>query len=1493
MQQSVTNRAARQERSASPPVETSADNSNLDGGGTMKTIDEFLSELRQLDVKVWVDGDRLRYRAAKDALTPALLAQLRERKAEIIKFLHQANAVAGSQLPPIAPVPRDGKLPLSFAQQRLWFLHQFEPDSSSNNMPVVVRLTGSLNVAVLEQSLAEVVRRHEILRTTFPLVDGQPCQVIAPTSPLSLPIIDFRDTPPDQREAEAHKIATKAAREPFDLAQGPILRLHLLRLADEEHLLLWNMHCIVCDGASSDVFYQDLTAIYTAFSAGKPLPLPELPVQYVDFAQWQRQWIQGEVLESQLKYWKQKLEGDLPLIQLPTDYQRPPSVQTYRGDRGALMLPIALNNALTTLSQKLGGTLFMTLLAVFEILLYRYSGQEDILISFASAGRGQVETEQLIGFFSNTLVLRTNFEGNPTFRELLERVRKSSLEAYAHQDVPFEKLIEELRPEQSQSRSPLFQVKFALNPPWSNGRGMASVNLPDLTFTSLFGYIYHGKTKYDLTLVMREQDEGLGMVFDYNADLFAPSTIARMLGHFQTLLEGIVANPDQRISDLPLLTAAEQHQLLVEWKDTQTSDRKEACIHQLFESQAEQTPDAVAVVFENQQLTYRELNARANQLAHYLRTLEVKPEVLVGICMERSPEAIVGLLGILKAGGAYVPLDPAYPQEHLALILENAQVSVLLTQQPLVEKLTAGQAHVVCLDTDWEPIQRESQENPTSIETADNLAYVMYDSGTTDKLKPVSIIHRGVVRLAKDAKYANLTAEEIFLQLAPISGDASTFEIWGCLLNGGRLVIFPAQKPSLDQLGQIIQQHQITTLWFPTRLFHQMVDEQLEALKPVRQLLTGGDTLSVPHVQKFLQKLGDCKLINVYSLTENTTLTCCYLITEPAKLDLCVPIGRPIANTQVYLLDNHLQPVPVGVPGQLYIGGDSLSRGYLNCPDLTEEKFIPNSFSDEPGARLYKTGALVRYLPDGNIEFLGHIEDRVKTRGLYLELSKIEAIIRQHPAVRESVVIVHEDSLSHNNLVAYVVPNQEQEIKASELRSFLKQKLPNYLVPSTFVLLDSLPLTLDGKLDRHSLPESDPINQQSEETFVASRDDLELQLTKIWEEVLDIQPIGITDKFFDLGGHSLLAVRLFAQIEKTFNKNLPLAILLQAPTIEQLATILRQQEGSVPWSPLVTIQSGGSKPPLFCIHGGGFNVLVYRELAINLGPDQPVYGLQARGLDGSNEPLRNRIEEIATDYVEQILTVQPEGPYFLAGLSSGGNIALEMAQQLHAQGQKVALLAMFDSYGPDGIKLLPPIPRLLSSLYYASRYSVPRWITKFPELEPGTVLSKVLTKVRASQSRSDEHSDQATVKPVKVERSTDDIQHLQTNVRNFERCLNHVSQFILNHSPWAFLSPKAQLQGMEGSLAHTLKKLEDTYSKAYKTYEPKAYPGCITLFQAGQFPPGFHVDSQLGWGKIATGGLEIYRVSGHHTSIMKSPVLAEKFRLCIDKALANTPQVLC
>ncbi|PSB59232.1 condensation domain-containing protein [Chamaesiphon polymorphus] len=1485
----------------------------------MNKVDELLLELRSRDVRVWVDGDKLRYKAPKETLSPELLDRVKVNKTEIIAFLQDATAQANSQLPPIVAIDRHDRLSLSFAQQRLWFLHQFEPDSSSSNMPVVVRIEGSLDVDLLARSITEVFSRHEVLRTTFLAVDGQPTVSIAPPTPIDLPVIDLQHLPQPERDTEAARLATDEACAPFDLENGPILRVKLLRLSDRESLFIWNLHCIICDGASSDIFYQDLTAIYAALLAGKPAPLKDLPIQYVDFAHWQRQWLQGEVLDSQLKYWQQKLAHLPRSIKLPTDRVRPPNMQTYRGDRAARMLPRAINTALNTLSQEMGSTLFMVLLSAFGLLLHRYSMQEDLLINFASAGRSQMETEGLIGFFSNTLLLRTDFGGNPTFRELLTRVRQESLGAYAHQDIPFEKLIEELRPEENQSRSSLFQIKFALNPPWSEGRGMASVHLPDVTFTSLFGYIYHGKTKYDLTLVMREQDEGLGYVFDYNADLFESSTIDRMLDHFQNLLEGILANPDRYLSELPLLSLAEQQQLLQSWDKTKTSRSDLSFVHEAFEDWVDRTPDAIALVYEQTQLTYRELNCQANQLAHYLKSLGVIPGTHIGICLERSPAALVTLLSIQKLGATCIPIDPATSDAQIAEILTDAQANILVIQSSL-DRIIDNSVKTIDLDSSWEAISPQPQTSPDFHSTSTQPAYILYPSQTDSKPIGVSIGHQGIIQLANLGEGIELTDSDVSLQSSSLASEVAIFEIWGSLLNGATIAILPqyvsigqrfkpplvmqspptrtnyskdnslseldgilfSQLSTLSDIGKVLQQHRVTTVWLPTRLLHQLAIEQIEALKSLRQIFTGGDALSPQLVKKLAQDLPDCQLINTYSLPENTGLTCYNPAVTLPSTNTSISIGRAIAYSQALILDSYRQPVPIGIVGNLYIGGDKLAQGYFNRPELTASKFITHPFDPKPEARLYQTGELARYLPDGSIEIVGHTESIAKIYGLQIEVARIETALSQHPDIWESLVVMQPDSADLQILTAYIVPLANQTLSIAEIHNFIKQKVPAHMVPTAYLLLSALPIAVDGTINAHALPLPDLLCQPESTTFVAAQDELESQLTEIWETTLNVRSIGITDNFFDLGGNSLTAVRLFAQIATTFDKNLPLSILLKAPTIEQLATVIRQDLASEIWSPLVELQKGSSKQALFCIHGGGFNVLIYRHLALNLDPDFSVYGLQARGLD-NDRPLVDRLEEMAADYINEIQRVQPEGPYLLAGLSNGGHIALEMAQQLQARGQTVALVAMFDSYGPGGVKLLAPFPRLLSSFWYVLQYSVPRSI--FQSQQSGQ--NEIATKLQNAIDRLFRSRETSMTIEQNSERHLEHQDTFTDGSNLLDRNMNRLSSYVLEHSPWAFFRPSAQLKDSKDSIASTLKKLEESYRKAYKIYAPQPYRGKITVFRAMETPPGYQLDATLGWKKIAKNGVEIYKIPGDHTSIMESPILAQKMQVCIEQALAN------
>jgi len=1117
------------------------------------SVSELLAQMNRLGVEFRIDNGRLRFTAPEGVMTRDLRDELHAHKAEIIEFLTDARDAVASKSQPIGPASRDGELALSFAQQRLWFMNQLVPDSAFGNIPAVPRLQGPLDRAALQWSFDQLVIRHEALRTSFKSKAGRPIQVIGSPKPVDVPLIDLTDLPLEQREAEARRLAALEAQRIFDVSRGPLFRTRLLRLAEEDHVLVLTMHHIVSDGWSMGVLMRELAELYTARCSRRAPTLAELPIQYADFAAWQRDWLQGDLLDSQLHYWKRQLT-DLSTLQLPLDHPRP-ALQSHRGTRQRLTLPSTLSDRLKELGTREGTTLFMTLLAAFSTLLHRYTRQDDVVVGSPIANRNRAELEGLIGCFVNSLVMRTDASGNPTFRELLARVRNMAMSAYAHQDLPFEKLVEELDPDRDLSHNPLFQVVFALQ-----NASISSVQLGDVLLT--LGWADTLATRFDLEVHAWDDPDGLKVVFIYNTDLFETSTIRRMLDHYRVLLEGIASDPERRLAQLPLMTEAERRQVLVQFNQTTAPYRKEATVHRLFEQQVQRSPDSVALLFEGQRLTYAQLNARANQLAHYLMKHGVGRETMVGICMPRSIEMVVGILGILKAGGAYVPLDTSYPKERVAAMIEDAGLNVLVALQSLTDKLPSHGAKVVCLDADRERIADQSQANPAGGATAESLAYVMYTSGSTGRPKGVAVPHRAVVRLLVGVDYVHLDSRETLLQMAPTSFDASTFEIWGALVHGAKCVLFTERVPGTRELGQVIAHHGITTLWLTSSLFNFVIDEAPEILSGVKQLLTGGEALSVPHVRRALDELPATQIINGYGPTEGTTFTCCHPIPRPLEDNLAsIPIGRPIANTQVYILDRRLQPVPVGMPGELCIGGDGLARGYINDAELTAKRFIPNPFDGEPDARLYRTGDRARYLDDGTIEFLGRFDYQVKLRGFRIELGEIETILGTHPAVREVVAILREDIPGEKYLAAYVVASEEDGSLVARLRDFLKQTLPTYMVPATFTLVDALPLTPNGKVDHRALPVPERGRQSSEQSFVAPRTEVERAVSGVWQDVLAIEKIGLHDNFFDIGGNSLLLVQVQNRIREAVGRDVSVVDLFRYPTVEALARHLSREDG--------------------------------------------------------------------------------------------------------------------------------------------------------------------------------------------------------------------------------------------------------------------------------------------------------------------------------------------
>jgi amino acid adenylation domain-containing protein len=1336
---------------------------------------------------------------------------------------------------------------LSFAQQRLWFLHQLEQGSANYNIPMAASLEGRLDELALERSINEVVRRHEALRTTFHMIDGQSMQVIAPPSYAPLAKTDLRELEEGEREAQVTRLAQEEAHRPFDLTTGPLFRVVLIRIREDEHVLLFTMPHIVADGWSINVLVRELTAIYAAFSAGAPSPLPDLPLQYTDFVQWQRRQLTDEVLEQQLLYWKDRLAGAPAALELPTDRPRP-AIRTTRGAQYLFSVPPSLSDALNALARREGATPFMVLLTAFYVLLGRYAGQRDVSVGTPVAGRTRTEAEGLIGLFVNTLVLRARWEEGEGFRGLLRGVRERVLEAQAHQELPFERLVEELQPERSLSRTPLFQVAFAML-----DMETPATRLPDLKLKMLG--IKNTTAKFDLTLSMDASPQGFQGTFEYSTDLFDEGTIARMASHYGSILRHVVAEPDVAVSGVEMLSPEERQQLLFGFNEAQAAYPPHACLHELFEEQAAKTPDATALVFEGESLSYDELNKRANRLARHLRTLGAGPEQLVALLMERSVEMIVSLLGVLKAGAAYLPLDPAYPGQRLQLMLDDSGARILLTQEALAGQLPEHGVVAVLLDSQREEIEAQSGENLEPLATPDNLAYVIYTSGSTGTPKGVMVSHASLAHYTRTAAdLFSLSPSDRLLQFASVSFDASAEEIYPTLCAGARLVLRPD-----DMLGSVSTflrrcgEMGVTVLDLPTAYWHELVGglsgKEVGLGPGLRLVVIGGEQALARHAEKWARRAGGgVKLLNSYGPTEATIVATMGEVGAGKE----VTIGRPINGAAVYILDGRMGPAPVGVTGELYVGGMGVARGYLRRPALTAERFIPDPFSTrEGGRRLYRTGDLARWLPSGELEYVGRADDQAKVRGFRVELGEIESALLRLKGVRGACV-----GASEGRLIAYVVADAGgaggaggagvaggegasvvalDGAQVAGWREGLRRALPDHMVPSLFVGLSALPLTPSGKVDRRRLPEPDG-DAALHDTYVAPRDTLELELARLWEEVLRVEPVGVKSSFFELGGTSLLAVRLFALIERKFGLRMPLAVLFRAPTVAQLAGSLRRQSATVERaSSLVEIRSGDAARPFFCVHPVSGHVLCYAELSRHLGTEQPFYGLQAVGVDGE-EFAHRRIEEMATHYVEALRAAQPAGPYMLGGWSMGGHVAYEMARQLHAHGEEVALLALIDSYAPSSRRRAEDEASLLYG--FAEDLGLP--LERF-SISPG----------RLDALPPDERLTYALEEAKKA----------------------------------GVIHPD-----MSAEQARRLYELFKINVGAMNSYSPQPYPGRVTLFAAQERPDGSPHDPTLGWSGLAA-GVEVHVVPGDHYSVVREPhvrFLAERLTACLQTTAAES-----
>ncbi|OPD76720.1 non-ribosomal peptide synthetase [Pseudomonas aeruginosa] len=1218
-----------------------------------------------------------------------------ERKALAVLLKQQ-----GVNLFEIAPVfkRQDGEpLRLSYAQERQWFLWQLEPESAAYHIPSVLRLRGRLDLDALQRSFDSLVARHETLRTRFRLDGDEARQEIAASMALPLDIVALG---PLEEGALARQVETTIAR-PFDLERGPLLRVSLLRLAEDDHVLVLVQHHIVSDGWSMQVMVEELVQLYAAYSRGLEVALPALPIQYADYALWQRSWMEAGEKERQLAYWTGLLGGEQPVLELPFDRPRPVR-QSHRGAQFILELDIDLSQALRRVAQQEGATAFALLLASFQALLYRYSGQADIRVGVPIANRNRVETERLIGFFVNTQVLKADLDGRMGFDELLAQARQRALEAQAHQDLPFEQLVEALQPERSLSHNPLFQVLFNYQSE-ARGNGQA-FRFDELQMESVQ---FDSRTaQFDLTLDLTDEEQRFCAVFDYATDLFDASTVERLAGHWRNLLRGIVANPRQRLGELPLLDAPERRQTLSEWNPAQRECAVQGTLQQRFEEQARQRPQAVALILDEQRLSYGELNARANRLAHCLIARGVGADVPVGLALERSLDMLVGLLAILKAGGAYLPLDPAAPEERLAHILDDSGVRLLLTQGHLLERLPR-QAGVEVLAIDGLVLDGYAESDPLPTLSADNLAYVIYTSGSTGKPKGTLLTHRNALRLFSATEaWFGFDERDVWTLFHSYAFDFSVWEIFGALLYGGRLVIVPQWvSRSPEDFYRLLCREGVTVLNQTPSAFKQLMavacSADMATQQPaLRYVIFGGEALDLQSLRPWFQRFGDRQpqLVNMYGITE-TTVHVTYRPVSEADLKggLVSPIGGTIPDLSWYILDRDLNPVPRGAVGELYIGRAGLARGYLRRPGLSATRFVPNPFPGGAGERLYRTGDLARFQADGNIEYIGRIDHQVKVRGFRIELGEIEAALAGLAGVRDAVVLAH-DGVGGTQLVGYVVADSAEDAERlrESLRESLKRHLPDYMVPAHLMLLERMPLTVNGKLDRQALPQPDA--SLSQQAYRAPGSELEQRIAAIWAEILGVERVGLDDNFFELGGHSLLLLMLKERIGDTCQATLSISQLMtHASVAEQAACI----EGQARESLLVPLNGRREGSPLFMFHPSFGSVHCYKTLAMALRDRHPVKGVVCRALLGAGREVPEW-DDMVAEYAEQLLQEHPEGVFNLAGWSLGGNLAMDVAARLEQRGRQVAFVGWIDAPAPVRVEAfwneIGPTPEAVPNL---------------------------------------------------------------------------------------------------------------------------------------------------------------------------------------------------
>ena len=1352
-----------------------------------------------------------RIRDAFEVDLPAQILFENSTIAGIANLLSNAGGFGGN-IQRIERRTEGGPCPLSSAQEQLWFLNQLAPGSPVYNVVDLIPLGETFDSDALRKTVNELVRRHEILRSAFSFRGGRPMENVMPAADVPLSDLDLSTLPEPEREREWTRVIHEEGRKPFDLSRIPLLRGTVVHRSRHEHKLLLVIHHIIADEWSMEILHKEVTQLYEAFSHGQSPSMPELPIQYSDFTRWQRDAMEGEVLREQIAYWKEDLAGASPILELATDKPRP-ATQSFRGATEVFRLPENLLRPLKSLGRQEQATLFMILEAAFAALLHRYTGQDDILVGTPISGRTHSETENLIGCFLNTIVLRARFTEDLTFRSLLQQTRARSLGAFAHADLPFKHLVTELAPERDSGRSPLFQVMFILHDP----DGVSEVSK-----VSGKHQLETGTSKFDLTLFISETKNGLEGLIEYSTDLFEAGTIRRFCTYYNTLLKAVASNPDQSVSNLPVLSDAEREQLLVGWNNTAVEyPGRDLCLHQLIEEQSRRTPNQVALVFEKESLTYDELNRRANLLAHHLRRLGVGPDVLVGLCVERSLDMVTAILAVLKSGGAYVPLDPSFPQNRVAYMIEDSRMKVLLTHRGLDEKLPVRPQVVVHIDSDWQEIANENSTVPVLVLpsiSGQSRAYVLYTSGSTGKPKGVEISHFAIVNfLLSMLRKPGFRAGDTLLAVTTLSFDIAGLELYLPLICGGKIVIANREDSQDPQrLAKLMQDSACTVMQATPATWRALIHTGWRGSKKLK-VLCGGEALLPDLARELLARCAE--LWNMYGPTETTVWSTIHNVTS---VDGVVPIGQPIANTQIYVLDALRNLVPTGNVGEMYIGGDGLARGYLHRENLTRERFVPSPFVQN--ALLYRTGDLARWLPDGTLECLGRADNQVKVRGFRIELGEIETILNSHPSIRQCAAIAREDAPGDTQLVAYFETQKVPAPTAAELRAYVEKDLPIFMVPSVFVAIEKLPLTPNGKVDRKSLPApTQPVPAESD--FVAPRDATERLLAQIWAKALKVNRVGLHDNFFALGGHSLLAVRVTVEIEELAKIRLPLATFLRSPTIADQAEILRKEHWTPSWSSLVPLRASGAKTPFFLMHAHGGNVLEYHSLANLLDPDQPVYAFQSRGLDG-NIPRDLTLQRMASAYIEELRSLQPEGPYFLGGFCFGGLLALEVAQQLTAAGQTVASVILIQTVHPAAFCFKPTIPTLRRWLYR---------ITKRIDLE--------------RENRS--HAGKGYI------------------AERFRRAWDMARARVEVALDYRIGKSPANPSSLSEMYIFEAIRMEN--GKALRKYEPRPYRGDVILLRASKQLSGQVADEYLGWEPFFEGQFEVCEVPGHQQNLMLQP----------------------